>query len=208
MLIHFVLIGEGSSDDGLIPHLEALCIQAGADEVTGVALDFRRLPHPVGRTVEARLRSALVLEPGANLIFVHRDADGRESEPRYQEVLDAVAACGCDRSVICVVPVQETEAWLLLDGDAIRRAVGRPNDTTALQIPAPEAVERLAHPKERLKELLVQASGATGRRLDRIRRDFPRHRRALLQDLAIGGALERLASWRQLRADIVSLFGD
>jgi hypothetical protein len=207
MIVHFVFIGEGLSDEGMIPHLESLCIEAGANEVTGVAPDFRRLPVSVGHGVEAKLRAALSLEPEANLVFVHRDADARVGSARYVEINAAVAACGCEQPVVCVVPVQETEAWLLLDEAAIRRTVGRPRGTAPLGLPTPDAVERMARPKERLREVLELASEATGRRLERVRQDFPLHRRALLQDLSTTGLVERVPSWQRLRNDLQSTLG-
>lgn len=208
MVVHFVFIGEGSSDDGLIPHLESLCVEAGATEVTGVAPDFRRLPEAIGHSVEARLRAALALEPEANLVFVHRDADGRNGAARRGEVVNAAAACNSNRPVVCVVPIQETEAWLLLDEAAIRRAVGRPQGKVPLGLPKPATVENLARPKEVLQQALQLASEAAGRRLDRIRQDFPLQRRALLQDLPIAGPLEQVPSWTQLRQDLRTAIGE
>lgn len=202
MTIHFVFIGEGSSDEGLMPHLANLCIDAGATEVTWAELDFRRLPGSLGHTVEAKINAALVYEPNANLIFVHRDADARCGSDRHREIASAAAACGCARLLVGVVPVQETEAWLLLDEGAIRQVVGRPRGAAPLGLPSPRAVERLARPKERLKAILETASEASGRRLDRVRRDFPVHRRALLQDLPITGPIEQVPSWQRLRDDL------
>ena len=63
MRIHFVFISEGSSDEGLLSHLENLCIEGGAIEVTGIAPDFRRLPETIGRTVEEKVRATMLLEP-------------------------------------------------------------------------------------------------------------------------------------------------
>lgn len=202
MLVQFLFIGEGTSDEGLIPHLESLCVEAGADEAMGVAPDFRRLSKFIGNSVEAKLKAALALEPEANLIFIHRDADGRDGNRRYVQIAEAVHACACNLPIVCVVPIQETEAWLLLDESAIRRAVGRPNGSVALDLPAPSAVERLARPKERLREILAAASETTGRRLERIRQDFPLQRRALLQDLSTEGPLGQVTSWSRLRADL------
>lgn len=203
MLVHFLFIGEGTSDDGLIPHLESLCIEAGAEEATGVAPDFRRLQGAVGRSVGEKLRAALRLEPEANLVFVHRDADGRDAAQRYNEIARAVADCDCKVPVVSVVPVQETEAWLLLDESAIRRAVGKPRGTVDLNLPLPLAIERVANPKERLKQALERASEAAGRRLDRVRQSFPFHRRTLLQDLPTLGEIENIPSWNKLKMDLI-----
>jgi hypothetical protein len=193
--IHFVLVAEGASDDGLIPHLENLCVELGATEVTGTAIDYLRLGTPVRRTVESKLRAASQLEPGANLFFIHRDSDDRDPRPRLLEIAHAVAACGLSKAWIPLVPVQETEAWILLDEGAIRAVAGRPHGRFALDLPRAGRVELLAHPKERLREALILASELTGRRLEKFRRDFPNHRRLLLQRLPVGGPLLEVAAW-------------
>lgn len=202
MRIHFVLVGEGPSDDGLIPHLETLCIELGASEVTGMALDFQRLEGPVRRTVLAKLQAALQLEPTANLFFIHRDADRRDPMPRYDEIREATGRCGLREPYVPLVPVQETEAWLLLDETAIRTVAGRPGGRRSLDLPRPRDVEALANPKERLQAVLVEASELSGRRLARFRQDSPNHRRLLLQRLPTGGVLSEVQSWLRLREDL------
>ncbi len=204
MRIHFVLVGEGSSDDGIIPHLENLCIFLGADEVTGTAVDFQRLGQAVGHTVQAKLQAAMQLEPAANLFILHRDADRVDPEPRHREIADAVAAVDLGAAWVALVPVQEMEAWLLLDESAIRRVAERPHGRTALNLPRPGQVESVANPKERLQEALLAASEASGRKLERIRRTFPDQRRILLQRLAIEGPLLEVDSWTRLRRDLAA----
>lgn len=206
MRIHFVLVREGSSDNSLIPHLESLCIDAGADEVSGTAPDFRRLPDSVGAKVESKIKATLILEPTANLIFVHRDSDVRDPEPRYAEISGAVRAAGCLKPHVAVVPVQETEAWILLDEQTIRLVARKPRGTAALNLPRPNRIESLARPKERLERTLAVASELTGRRLSRFKRDFPVHRGLLLQRLPISGPLEQLDSWVRLRNDLHDVF--
>ncbi len=199
---HFVLVAEGSSDLALIPHLEQLCIDAGADEVTGAAPDFQRLPQRVGRTVQARIRVARILEPAANLLLVHRDADAANASPRMAEVSEAVRVCAVAGAWVAVGPVQETEAWLLLDEAAIRRVAGRPNGCAPLLLPSPNTVESIARPKERLQHVLRDASGLSGRRREQFVREFPRHRNLLLRQLLPGGQLEPVPSWVRVRDDI------
>jgi hypothetical protein len=200
--IHFVFIGEGSSDAGLIPHLENLCIELGADEVTGTAVDYQRLQENFSRTVEAKLMAAIQLEPSANLYFIHRDPDTPEASERYREISDAVVACSLGQQWVAVIPVQETEAWILLDEVAIRKVAGRPGGREPLNLPRPSRVEAIAQPKEQLKEALVRAANVTGRRLTKFRADFPIHRLLLLQRLPTGGLLSDVKSWTRMRDDL------
>jgi hypothetical protein len=200
MRVYFVLIAEGSSDRGLVRHIETLCIQAGADEASGSAPDFSLIS--VGKSLQDRLQAAIELEPSANLFFLHRDADSRDHEPRHAEIRAAVEAVPGNIASVAVVPVQETEAWLLLDEKAIRQVAANPNGHAPLNLPAPSAVERRAHPKEHLQEALIAASELTGRRLDRFKSQFGSQRRVLLELLSVGGPLEQVNSWTRLRADI------
>lgn len=202
MRVHFVLISEGPSDAGLLSHIEDLCIEAGADEVTGIVPDFRRLPGPVGRTIEDKLRATMRLEPGANLFLMHRDADSPDPEPRYREIARAVDRCNLVAQWVAVVPVQETEAWLLLDEGEIRRVVGKPHGRNALVLPTAQTVENIARPKERLQQILVEAAQVKGRRLEQLRRDFPIHCRRLLLSLTLDGPVSRVPSWRRMRGDL------
>lgn len=202
MRVHLVLITEGPSDDGLLPHLEALCVEAGAEEVTSVAPDFGLLPEPVGRSVESKLRVAMRLEPNANLFLIHRDADARNPSSRYQEIAAAVNACSLRRPWAAIVPVQEMEAWLLLDESAIRQAVSRPNGRTQLRLPSASNVESVARPKQRLQQALIDASSATGRNLERVRRDFGSQRRRLLLELNRQGSITSVPSWRRMCEDV------
>jgi len=51
-------------------------------------------------------------------------------------------------------------------------------------------------------QVLERASEASGRRLERVRRDFSQHRRALLQELPTQGPIEDVPSWARLRRDL------
>lgn len=200
--VHFLFVGEGPTDNGLVPHLEALCVKAGAIEASSVIPDFRRLPANVGHAVCDKVEAALTLEPGANLIFVHRDADSRDAEPRREEITMQLARVANAPTHVPVVPVQEIEAWLLLDEVAIRRVSENPRGTMGLGIPAAHEVENIASPKERLQLVLRTANGTTGRRLHKFTKEFPRHRRRLLENLDIDGRLSEVPAWERLVNDI------
>jgi hypothetical protein len=207
MNIRFVLVSEGTSDDGLIPHLESLCIEAGADEVTGIAPDLSRVPRARGHTLEDRIPVILKLEPQANLLLIHRDADSDCSEQRYAEIRKAVTSCRLEKEYVAVVPVQETEAWLLLDEGAIRAVAEKPNGRNVLNLPRPTNVESVAHPKERLREALTAVAQLSGRRHKRFAADFSSHRRLLLHRLPVGGPLLQVPSWVAMKAAIEEAIG-
>lgn len=200
--IFFVFVGEGSTDSALVSHLEDLCVLCGAGEATGIAPDLGRLREKVGRTVGAQVEAAVALEPNANLIFVHRDADSADSEPRYREIDTAFEDLDVVQRGVPVVPVQETEAWLLLDEEEIRRVADNPNGRSQLDLPRPRRVEGISDPKSLLAEILVKASELRGRRLERFKRSIPRRVRLLLERLDPQGRVRLLPAWQRLRSDV------
>jgi hypothetical protein len=202
MSVHFLLICEGSSDAALVPHLRSLLVDCGAREAIGAAPDFSLLEKRVPRDIGSRVRVALNLEGHVDLLFVHRDADSPDAQPRYNEISEGITQAGYASTWIGVVPVQETEAWLLLDESAIRRVSGRPRGRVVLNLPTPNHVEELAHPKECLFEELVRASETTGRQRDRLKRKLPLLRAQLLRELKLGGSLQSVPSWMLLRNDV------
>jgi hypothetical protein len=207
MRIHFILVGEGPSEEGLVPHIERLCIGCGADEVIGVAPDFAMIPGHKGHSVAEKLRTVVEYEPSANLIIIHRDADNRDPEPRHREIRTAVEEVELRCHWVAAVPVQETEAWLLVDQDAIRVVAGKPTGKVALGLPSAGRVEELHDAKQSLKHALVTASELSGRRAERFRSHFSMKRRQLLQQLVPGGALEKVPSWRRFRDELATALG-
>ena len=148
------------------------------------------------------MRQALESSGGVDLLFVHRDAENpRDTEARHREIRTAIVEVGYCGPIVAIVPVRMTEAWLLLDESAIRKIAGRPRDTMNLELPRARDVERIADPKDSLDKILIQASGAKGRRLRKIHRELPRMRNQLLQDLELGGPLEQVPSWVRFRDD-------
>jgi len=200
--IYFVFVGEGPTDDALVPHLEKLCIFCGAEEANGIAVDWRRIPERPSKKVKDKIRLALELEPGANLIFIHRDADHPDPEPRHEEIHRALEDLRLEIPGVAVVPVQETEAWLLLDEMEIRRAAENPNGKAPLNLPAPTRVEEIARPKELLFETLLKASELSGRRREKFKKTLQQRRRLLLERLDPEGEVRRLRAWQRLRAEL------
>ena len=194
--VRFLFVCDGSSDAPLVDHIQRLLIHLGQPDPDGEPWHH---DSRVADKVQAALRAS---SRGFDLLFVHRDAESTDAEARYREIKRAVRDVTQDGPPwIAVVPVRMTEAWLLLDEAAIRNVAGKPRGRTPLDLPAPNHVEQRADPKELLKSALLAASENRGRRRRKFANEFPRLRKQLLQDLPIGGALERLGSWMRFRDD-------
>lgn len=202
MIPRALLLADGPSDEPMSRHVARIARRHGF-EVDVVAPDLRRLDPPPGRAVAGRLSAVLAFDKDFDLVIVHRDAEGQDPEVRRDEVASGVASVCEQMPTLAIVPIRMTEAWLLVDEGAIRRVAGRPNGTEALGLPSPGTVEQVPDPKKILHEALELASGATGRRLRRFRRDFGSHRRRLLEGLDHHGPVSKLTAWQQLEASVV-----
>ena len=200
MTFRVLLVCEGSSDAGLVSHIQELTIRCGA-------LDPVVEPWTWGRDPKQKIRNGLERFGECDLLMVHRDADSQHDtassgpEKRRQEIEVAIAESGFIGPWVGVVPVQAIESWLLLDEAAIRGVVGNPRSSVPLHLPLPARVEEVSDPKQMLQDAIETASGQSGRRLARIRRDFPHNRRILLENLPVGGLLEQVPSWVRFRDD-------
>lgn len=161
-IFRFTLIGDGPSDRALLPIIEWVLLEAGV--VRGIKAewaDAASLPR-VADGLRARLQAAVLLFP-CDILFVHRDAEAQDPQLRHLEIRDAAAAL--TEVTVAVVPVRMTEAWLLFDEKAVRRAAGNPNGSMPLDLPRGARAESIADPKEHLVSLLKSASGLHGRHL-------------------------------------------
>jgi hypothetical protein len=163
----YTLLAEGSSDKALMDILRwAIKHRLKDVPVQGHYADLRPLPK-APRKLSERIHAAVDLYP-CDLLFVHRDADAALPQQRKQEIRAAYEESGLSSPrMVFVIPVRMTEAWLLLDEDAIRRASGNPNGKEPLELPRDP--DQLPNPKDVLGELLKQASGLAGRRRKRFR---------------------------------------
>lgn len=204
MNIKFAFIGEGSSDNGLVIPLANLCISLGATSAESIIPDFSH--SDLGHALAPRIIATHKIVPDANIIFIHRDADAEDgSDHRKREIATAIANAHIPVLHVPVVPVQETEAWLLLEEETIRTVVGNPNGRTPLNLPNPRSIHRIASPKELLSEILLRASEERGRRLAKLRQRLPRLRNQLLEGLNIDGVIREVAAWQELEEDLRSV---
>lgn len=200
MTYRVLFVGEGSSDEGITVHIERIAIESGLS-LAITAPNSGLLPTP-DRSVRGKLKAILELGAGYDLFVIHRDADGAGRQSRVDEIVSAIRDVTPTTPYVPVIPVRMTEAWLVLEERLIRVVAGNPNGRTALEIPDPARAERIADPKALLKELLVNASGLTGRKRRMFQARFPFHRRQVLERLDPRGPVTRLRSWQDFDVDL------
>jgi hypothetical protein len=193
------LVAEGTSDQALLPFIDFVLNEHCAfPHVTSYAGDLN------GGPLLARIQRALALYP-CDLLFVHRDADRTRVSDREQEIQAAALNAG-GPFAICVVPVRMTEAWLLTDPLAIRRAAGKPTGTANLGLPALARLEAQANPKSLLFAALEAASELGMNRLRRF--DRYRARRQVSNFVEDFSSLRRLPSFRHFESQVRDFFLD
>jgi len=111
-------------------------------------------PLPEARTFVERVASLVQQSQGwVHVLFIHTDAGAgttrRARRERIEPALQAAQALVPGwRTIVPVVPVRESEAWLLVDESAIRAAIGVPHGGAGLELPArARDVEHVLDPK-------------------------------------------------------------
>lgn len=170
MTLRLTLVADGPTDQALVPLVRWLIEQHSQLPFVMAFADLRKLRRPPSKLPD-RVRAALDLYP-CELLVVHRDAERDPPERRIEEIERATASHSS--IAVAIVPVRMTEAWLLFDESAIRRAAGCPNGTMRLPIPALKKAESLPDPKQVLHEALRIASALGGRRRKQFRPDARR----------------------------------
>jgi hypothetical protein len=171
--LHFTLVTDGRFDRVLLFPLIWLLRQHASSDIS-IQREWADLGtfHPKPTGLAEKIATALYLYP-CDLLFVHRDAEKEDPAQRYEEI--RVAILGADVPVVGIVPVRMTEAWLLFDEQAVRRAAGNPNGRERLPVPVADP-ENVADPKELLHDALRLASGLSGRRLSKFNARRVAHR--------------------------------
>ena len=164
-VFRYALLAEGNSDDALIPILTWLLKRNGVvfDIVSDRVNEALLRPYPNRCRLSKmgwRIQESLE-EYAPALLFVHRDADAPKPDSRLEEIKNGCAEAVNEAGIscVCVVPVQELEAWLMADPKAICALCDRPAMLTKVKFPKLRELERLARPKERLEELLAKVDG-------------------------------------------------
>jgi hypothetical protein len=163
--LRYTLLSDGPSDRALLPILTWLLLQLKVSlPIQPQWADVGRLRRPPRRLPE-KIEASIDLFP-CELLFVHRDAETMPRDERAEEIRQALreARLPSHPPAVCVVPVRMTEAWLLFDEPALRRAAGNPNGRGTLPLPRRQDVESLPDPKKLLADIQAAAVGDRPRR--------------------------------------------
>ena len=197
--VSLTLLADGSSDRVLLPFIEMLMDRHCPEPFLTRFADG--LP-PSARTTGERMRAAVALYP-CDMLFVHRDAENTDVPTRESEIRLGLQGLSPAPSLIRVIPVRMTEAWLLTSEAAIRAAVGNPNGSVELNLPPVARLESV-EAKDVLFRALEAAKDLGARRRRRFKPEAYRHRVAeLFQDI---GSLQRLPSFRHLESQVSAFF--
>ena len=165
------LFAEGITDHHfLAPILRRLttdlCMQLANDMVEiGEILELHSPARYRDRDRETRILEAARAARGAYaVLFIHTDGAGDPDSARRERVEPAAQRIANELAqqerTVAVVPVRETEAWSLVDGDALRGAFGTVLDDSRLGVPVrPREVERIPDPKQTLKQAFIRVIG-------------------------------------------------
>jgi hypothetical protein len=170
MHLNYTLITDGRSDKTLMCIINWL-LDDLYPRITnsGQYADFSFIKSkPDNGDVIGKINTALELYP-SDVIFYHRDAESIDNKVftrRMEEIQKHVRDQGYN-NVVCVVPVTMMEAWLLIDELAIRKASGNTSKDLKDKLPAISRLEKIRDPKQQLHNLLKEASGLSGRRLNK-----------------------------------------
>jgi hypothetical protein len=201
--LRFTLVTDGPADQLLLRPVTWLLRQHMSATVSlqpqwADLRPVREKPRTLGRRIE----TALDLYP-CDLLLVHRDAERQDPGDRYREIDGAISNVpGPLPPHLGVVPVRMSEAWLLFDEKAVRRAAGNPGGRDSLPLPVRDP-EHVPDPKALLHEALRSASGLTGRRLRKFNCRAAAARVAeYIEDF---GPLRALTAFARLEADLCNV---
>jgi len=171
------LFAEGPTDHRFLSPIlrrtaEELCLQYSTDQIE--ISNMLELHSPLQYRNQDRARriveAARQARGAYNILFMHTDG-ASDPERAWQErirpaVQRLIVECAnVQERPVAVVPIRETEAWALVDGEALRGAFGTVLDDVDLGIPnRPREVERIADPKQALDRAFDRVIGSRRRR--------------------------------------------
>lgn len=198
MEINCTLLCDGSSDQMLIPAIKWLLVQHFPE----VPFNFE-FTHVKEANLSERICLSIELYP-CDILFIHRDTEEKSFDIRLTEINENQKKAKCNLpKVIAVIPKRMSEAWLLFDEHAIRRASGNVNGKVDLQLPKIDTLESITDPKSVLISLLKTATELSKRR----RKKFSPHAaiHVIPETIEDYSPLRALKSFQLLEEEIAKL---
>ena len=209
-VINYTLVSDGSSDKVLINIITWLFHNLSPTiPVNGEWADLRRLINPP-KNLSDRVIRAIDYYP-CDILFIHRDAENQSIEARHREIEQAISSISNDIKVppkILVVPVRMTEAWLIINEEAIRRASDNPNGTIELTVPKIDAIENISNPKGLLHQLLIDASEKHGRMLKQFKARVNKAVHRVADNINDFSVLRELSAFNRFEEDVKNLLNE
>lgn len=203
--LRFTLIGEGPTDDALIPIIVWLLEHPSLRLLPHVDVVPQFVHHesaPDESGFDDRLIATFQNAP-TELIFIHRDADGPVVTSQAEAIRGVVSRARQRLPQlppgIPIVPVREMEAWLLIDEAAIRRVVRNPRGRVPLGLPHLRAIEACQDPKATLRDACRVASELPRRRWLQVDGIRPR---AVADAIGSFEALRQLPAFQAFEAEV------
>jgi len=139
----FGILGEDSSD---VETLTVIVRRLAGNE--SLPIKTKGFGGSGGLLTKGRRILELMAAQGCDRFVVCIDADGPNPQPNYQRVVESVTEpAEVDAAACIVIPVQELEAWILADIQAVSRIL---SSWTPQPVKNPEGI---AKPKEHLVRL-------------------------------------------------------
>ena len=193
--LYYALLADGESDRALLHIILWTLRDLWPDGEFARPDFFSRKALPI----DERLRE-ICEQYQPNLVFVHRDAESIPYDARLTEI-------PVQDRVVPVIPVRMTEAWLLINEAALRKAADNPKGRVRLELPELNKLEHI-DAKKVLHESLLKASGYTGRRRKKFKVERATRRLAeLIDDFSLLKQLNAYNRFRSSLQDALRLVG-
>ena len=160
-------VSEGPTDDRFLTKiigraLEELCAARFVDDVLiGDVIPVRTRSGPA--SVDASVRALVENSGSFNLVIFHHDVGANPERVQREWVVpmrEAWSSRGVPAPLVFLLPVRESEAWALADGDALRSVFGVTWDDAELGLPGRRRrVAEIADPKRVISQISGRVSG-------------------------------------------------
>lgn len=161
--LFFGFIAEGNSDyEFLTPIIEKTLIEIAQAGRGVFDVDVKKIDCGKGDSFSQFVFNASKVawqDLGMHLLIVHSDADNESNDNTYinkinpaKEFIEQQIDTECCKNMIALVPIYETESWMLADKELFKKTIGTKKSESELNINGHP--ERINNPKERIIEAI------------------------------------------------------